>query len=150
MKSYWINSLSEEEKKRFDKLEQNIKTDICIIGGGLTGLSTAYYLSKYKIRTVLLEKGEICRQTSGNSTAKITSQHGLIYKYLTDSKGKDFARRYYEANEEAIKEIKNIIDKENIDCDFEYQPAYVYTQSVQEVQKIKAEVEAVNNFGGKA
>ena len=99
MKSYWINSLSEEEKKRFDKLEQNIKTDICIIGGGLTGLSTAYYLSKYKIRTVLLEKGEICRQTSGNSTAKITSQHGLIYKYLTDSKGKDFARRYYEANE---------------------------------------------------
>ena len=150
MKSYWINSLSEEEKKRFDKLEQNIKTDICIIGGGLTGLSTAYYLSKYKIRTVLLEKGEICRQTSGNSTAKITSQHGLIYKYLTDSKGKDFARRYYEANEEAIREIKDIIDKENIDCDFEYQPAYVYTQSVQEVQKIKAEVEAVNNFGGKA
>ena len=150
MKSYWINSLSEEEKNKFDKLEQNIKTDICIIGGGLTGLSTAYYLSKYKIRTVLIEKDEICRQTSGNSTAKITSQHGLIYKYLTDSKGKDFARKYYEANEEAIRNIKGIIDKENIDCDFEYQPAYVYTQSVQDVQKIKDEVEAVNNFGGKA
>ena len=147
MKSYWIDSVKEQNK--FSALEENIKTDICIIGGGLTGLSTAYNLSKYKIRTVLLEKDEICKQTSGNSTAKITSQHGLIYKYLTDSKGQDFARKYYEANENAIRNIKNIIDKEGIDCDFEYQPAYVFTQKVQDVQKIKDEVEAVNNLGGR-
>ena len=87
MESYWIKSVEEKDRKKFDKLEENVKTDICIIGGGLTGLSTAYHLSKYKIRTVLIEKDEICKQTSGNSTAKITSQHGLIYKYLTDSKG---------------------------------------------------------------
>ena len=105
MKSYWIDSVKEQNK--FSALEENIKTDICIIGGGLTGLSTAYNLSKYKIRTVLLEKDEICKQTSGNSTAKITSQHGLIYKYLTDSKGQDFARKYYEANENAIRNIKS-------------------------------------------
>ena len=74
----------------------------------------------------------------------------MIYKYLTDSKGKDFARKYYEANERAIRNIKDIIDKENIDCDFEYQPAYVFTQKVQDVQKIKDEVEAVNAFGGRA
>ena len=148
MKSYWIDSVKDQNK--FGALEENIKTDICIIGGGLTGLNTAYNLSKYKIRTVLLEKDEICKQTSGNSTAKITSQHGLIYKYLTDSKGQDFARKYYEANENAIRNIKSIIDKEEIDCDFEYQPAYVFTQKVQDVQKIKDEVEAVNNFGGRA
>ena len=150
MKSYWIKSIEEKEKESFEPLEENIKTDICIIGGGLTGLSTAYNLSQYKIRTVLIEKDEICKQTSGNSTAKITSQHGLIYKYLTDSKGKDFARKCYEANEKAIRNIKDIIDKENIDCDFEYQPAYVFTQKVQDVQKIKDEVEAVNAFGGRA
>ena len=148
MKSYWIDSVKDQNK--FGALEENIKTDICIIGGGLTGLNTAYNLSKYKIRTVLLEKDEICKQTSGNSTAKITSQHGLIYKYLTDSKGQDFARKYYETNENAIRNIKSIIDKEEIDCDFEYQPAYVFTQKVQDVQKIKDEVEAVNNFGGRA
>lgn len=150
MKSYWIKSMEAKEKESFEPLEENIKTDICIIGGGLTGLSTAYNLSQYKIRTVLIEKDEICKQISGNSTAKITSQHGLIYKYLTDSKGKDFARKYYEANERAIRNIKDIIDKENIDCDFEYQPAYVFTQKVQDVQKIKDEVEAVNAFGGRA
>ena len=150
MESYWIKSVEKNDKAKFSLLEENIKTDICIIGGGLTGLSTAYYLSKYKIRTVLIEKNEICKQTSGKSTAKITSQHGLIYKYLTDSKGIDFARKYYEANEKAIRNIKDIIDKENIDCDFEYAPSYIFTQSIQEVQKIKDEVEAVNNFGGKA
>ena len=148
MKSYWIDSV--KDRKKFKPIEENIKTDVCIIGGGLTGLSTAYNLSQYKIRTVLIERDEICKQTSGNSTAKITSQHGLIYKYLTDSKGKDFARKYYEANERAIRNIKDIIDKENIDCDFEYQPAYVFTQKVQDVQKIKDEVEAVNAFGGRA
>lgn len=150
MKSYWIKSVEEKDKIKFGTLEENIKTDICIIGGGLTGLSTAYNLSKYKIRTVLIEKDEICKQTSGNSTAKITSQHGLIYKYLIDSKGREFAKKYYEANESAISNIKNIIDKEKIDCEFEYQPSYVFTQSIQEVEKIKAEVEAVKSFNGKA
>ena len=150
MKSYWIKSIEEKDRIKFEKLEENIKTDVCIIGGGLTGLSTAYNLSKYKIRTVLIEKDEICKQTSGNSTAKITSQHGLIYKYLIDSKGREFARKYYEANEKAINNIKNIIDKEKIDCEFEYQPSYVFTQSIQEVEKIKDEVEAIKSFGGKA
>lgn len=148
MKSYWIDSV--KENIEYKKLEENIKTDICIIGGGLTGVATAYNLSKYKIKTVLIDKGKIGMQTSGNSTAKITSQHGLIYKYLIDSKGRDFARKYYEANEEAIKNIKNIIDSENIDCEFEYQPSYVFTQKIQDVEKIKDEVEAVNSFGGNA
>lgn len=148
MKSYWIDSV--KDTKKFKTLEDNIKTDICIIGGGLTGITTAYNLSKYKIKTVVIDKGRIGGQATGNSTAKITSQHGLIYKYLIDSKGKDFARKYYEANENAIRNIENIIKKENIDCDFEHQPAYVYTQKIDEVQKIKDEVEAVNSFGGKA
>ena len=148
MKSYWIDSVKDE--KKFKTLEDNIKTDICIIGGGLTGITTAYNLSKYKIRTVVIDKGRIGSQTSSNSTAKITSQHGLIYKYLIDSKGRDFARKYYEANENAIRNIENIIKTESIDCDFEHQPSYVYTQKIDQMQKIKDEVEAVNSFGGKA
>ena len=133
MKSYWIDSV--KDKNKFAPLEENIKTDICIIGGGLTGITTAYNLSKYKIKTVLIDRGEICKQTSGNSTAKVTSQHGLIYKYLTDTKGEKFARKYYEANENAIRDIKAIIDKENIDCDFEYQPAYVLLQKYKMCKK---------------
>lgn len=150
MKSYWINSLNEKEINKFEALKENVDTDICIIGGGLTGLNLAYNLRKYNIKTILIEKDRICRKASGNSTAKITSEHGLIYKYLADSKGIDFAKEYYKANEEAIEKIANIIKKENIDCDFEYQPSYVFTGTIADMQKLKDEAEVVNSFGGKA
>lgn len=150
MKSYWISSLNEKEINKFQSLKENVDTDICIIGGGLTGLNLAYNLRKYNIKTILIEKDRICKSTSGNSTAKITSQHGLIYKYLADSKGIDFAKKYYKANEKAIGNIANIIKNENIDCDFEYQPSYVFTENISDIQKIKEEASIVNKFGGKA
>ena len=150
MKSYWISSLNEKEINKFQSVKENVDTDICIIGGGLTGLNLAYNLRKYNIKTILIEKDRICKSTSGNSTAKITSQHGLIYKYLADSKGIDFAKKYYKANEKAIENTANIIKKENIDCDFEYQPSYVFTENISDIQKIKEEASIVNKFGGKA
>lgn len=148
MKSYWIES--KKEKEGYKALNKDIETDICIIGGGITGVSVAYYLNQYKIKNIILEKDKICQRTSGYSTAKITSQHDLFYKYLIDSQGKEFAKKYYEANEQAIQNISKIINKENIDCDFERKSAYVFTQSINDVQKIKDEVAAVKSIGGTA
>ena len=48
MNSYWINS--EKNKEKYNKVEKNIETDICIIGGGITGISTAYYLTKENLK----------------------------------------------------------------------------------------------------
>lgn len=146
MNSYWINS--EKNKEKYNKVEKNIETDICIIGGGITGISTAYYLTKENLKVTVLDMGKIGFQTTGNSTAKITSQHGLFYKYLKDSKGEDFARLYYDANEDAIKNIKKIVEKEKIQCDLECQSAYVLAANREEVQKVKDEVEVVRGFGG--
>ena len=146
MNSYWINS--EKNKEKYNKLEKNIETDICIIGGGITGISTAYYLTKENLKVTVLDMGKIGFQTTGNSTAKITSQHGLFYKYLKDSKGEDFARLYYDANEDAIENIKRIVKREKIECDLECQPAYVLANNREEVQKVKDEVEVVKGFGG--
>lgn len=83
----------------------------------------------------------------GNTTAKITSQHGLFYNYLFKSEGKEKTKQYLEANEEAIKNIKRIIDEEKINCDFEYQDAYVFTQKEQDVEKIRKEVEVLKSIG---
>ena len=148
MNSYWINS--EKNKEKDNKVEKNIETDICIIGGGITGISTAYYLTKENLKVTVLDMGKIGFQTTGNSTAKITSQHGLFYKDLKDSKGEDFARLYYDANEDAIKNIKKIVEKEKIQCDLECQSAYVLAANREEVQKVKDEVEVVRGFGGHA
>ncbi len=149
MKSLW-NGL--EPKILDDKkvLDSNCNADVCIIGGGITGISTAYYLSKSGKKVVVLERDSLADKTTGNSTAKITSQHGLFYKYLLDDYGQDFAKSYYSANQEAISRIKSIIQEEKIDCDFESQDSYVFTQSSREVSNIEDEVKAVKSFGGEA
>lgn len=146
MNSYWIESVK-NEKKEFSKFEKDAKADVCIIGGGLTGLTTAYYLSKTNLKVILLEKFRLCEHASGNTTAKITSQHDLFYDYLIQSQGKEKAKQYLEANEEAIKNIENIVKDENIDCDFERADNYVYTLKKEELEKIKKEVEAVQKLG---
>ena len=147
MKSYWIDTT---KTKEFSKLDRDLNTEVCIIGGGITGLTTAYYLSKENVKTVVLEKERICMQTTGNSTAKITSQHGLFYNYLIEAQGKEKAKQYFDANEQAIKNIENIIKEENIDCDFEKQSAYVFARKAEEVNKIRDEIEAVKELGGEA
>lgn len=83
----------------------------------------------------------------GNTTAKITSQHELFYNYLINTFSKEFAKGYLDANEQAIYNIKNIIDEEQIDCDFEFQDSYVYTDLEDEIIKIKHEVSALNSLG---
>lgn len=99
---------------------------------------------------MILDRNKLAYSTTGHTTAKITSQHGLFYKYLIDNYGKEYAKKYYDANQEAIENIANIISKENIHCDFERQDAYVFTRNEQELSIIKDEVTAVKEIGGEA
>lgn len=144
MNSYWNE---EWETRKYPKLNQNISADVVIIGGGLTGIQTAYYLTNKGFKVVVLEKDKLCCGTSGGSTGKITSQHGLIYKYLKDLNGREYAKKYYDANEEAKENIIKIINKENIDCDLERKNAYVFTESEKEIQSIKQEIEYTKKLG---
>lgn len=145
MNSLW---LSDNLKKiNFEVLENDISTDVCIIGAGIFGLTCGYYLSKAGLKVTILDKSDISRKTTGHTTAKITSQHGLFYTYLIDTYGEQFAKDYLFANQEAIENIKNIIDTENINCDFEYQSNFVYTTNQSEIKKIKKEVDNVNLIG---
>lgn len=141
MESFW----NKDKSKKFEEIKENIEVDTCIIGGGLTGISVGYKLSKNQ-RVAIVERDIICSRTSGCTTGKITSQHGLFYNYLINSNDKEFAKKYLEANETAIENIKKIIKKENIECDFEMQDAYVFTESENEIQKIETEYDAVQSI----
>ena len=146
MKSLWLDSAKHTHD--FNTLSEDIKTDICIIGSGIFGTTCAYYLSKLGYNVVILEKDEtIAAKTTAYTTGKITSQHGLFYNYLIYSYGKKLAKDYLDANEEAIANIKNIIDSEKIKCDFEYQNNYVYTTEKTDLPSIEKEVKAVNSLG---
>lgn len=145
MESFW--NLTQNNIIKYQKLEGEFKSDICIIGAGLTGLTSAYYLSKLGMKVIILEKDEIASHTSGANTGKITSQHGLIYKYLRDKNDINYARKYYEANNKAIENIREIVEKENIDCELETKNAYVYTTQKEELEKIRKEIDVTKKIG---
>jgi len=146
-KSYWVESTP---KTDYPSLSKNINTDVLIIGGGITGIVTAYMLSESGLNVTIVEADKMAMGVTANTTAKITSQHGLLYNYLLNSFGFDTAKGYLDSNEEAIKNIKDIIKKENINCDFISQSAYVYTCQESNVQEIVDEVSAVTSLGFKA
>ena len=131
----------------FRKLTEDLETEVCVIGAGITGISTAYELAQAGLKVVVVDReSTVCNRTTANTTAKITSMHDLFYKYLIDSFSEDLAKQYLYANQEAISNIKSIIAKENIDCDFEVKDNYIFTESLEEVEKIKAEALAISSL----
>lgn len=149
MESLWKKTVEKLTENKQELLKE-IETEVCIIGGGITGISVAYELSKQGKKVVILERDNLADKTTGNTTAKITSQHGLFYDYLITDYGLNFAKKYYMANQESIKNIDEIIKSENIDCDFERQDAFVFTQEAKELEKIRKEINAVKAIGGEA
>jgi len=108
--SLWISGT---KKTNYQTLEKDEKADVCVIGGGIVGAITAYLLTKKGLNVIVLEKDKLCMGVTANSTAKLTSQHGLFYKYLYDEYGADFAKLYLESNENGIKLAEEIIQNEN-------------------------------------
>lgn len=139
-KSVWQIGVSLPE---FEQVKEDIKTDVLIVGGGICGILCAYFLQEKGVDYALLEGSTLCSGATKNTTAKITSQHGLIYDKLINSIGKDGAEKYLFANQEAIAEYEKLC--RNIDCDFEKKKAYTY--SMTDSSKIEKEVNAVNSLG---
>lgn len=142
MKSVWSESCKFRKREALNK---DIKTDVLVIGAGIAGILTAYMLKQKGRDVVLIDAAEIASGNTKNTTAKITSQHDLIYSKLIAEFGEEKARQYAKANELAIKKYKEIIEDKRIECDFEEKPAYVY--SLNEVDVLKEEAKAAKNLG---
>ena len=142
MKSVWSESCKFRKREALNK---DIKTDVLVIGAGIAGILTAYMLKQKGRDVVLIDAAEIASGNTKNTTAKITSQHDLIYSKLITEFGEEKARQYAKANELAIKKYKEIIEDKRIECDFEEKPAYVY--SLNEVDVLKEEAKVAKNLG---
>lgn len=139
-KSLWAEGTLLPE---FPSLKDKIKTDVLIIGGGMCGILCAHFLEKAGVDYVLAEGKRIGQGITKNTTAKITSQHKLIYHSLTEKAGWETAYLYMEANECAVAKFKELAER--IPCDFAEKSAFTY--SLTDRRKIEEEVEAVKGLG---
>lgn len=143
MESIWKDS---SNIPGFGPLEADTATDVLIIGGGLAGLLCGYMLAKAGVNYLLIEADRICSGVTGNTTAKITSQHALLYHRLVSQFGIEKARMYYEANQEALKEYRELAKA--IPCDFEVQNSFVYaTDGTTELEKEMRALEQIGAHG---
>ncbi|WP_139891181.1 MULTISPECIES: FAD-dependent oxidoreductase [unclassified Bacillus (in: firmicutes)] len=145
--SYWTKFMQNQEELKFNKLQNDLETDVVIVGAGIVGILTAYQLVSKGVKVALVEASEVMNGTTGHTTAKITAQHGLIYDKLINSVGEEKAKLYYQANMDGLEFIHSLYKEEEIDCDYEEQEAILYAETEKFEKKIKSEFEAYQKLG---
>lgn len=143
MSSLWQ---SVTEPPHFETLSHDLKTDVLVIGGGLAGILCTYMLKQAGVDCTLVEASRICSGITKNTTAKITIQHGLIYDNLIRRFGRETARLYLKANQEALKQYEKMC--QTIDCNFARRDFYVY--SLKNEEKVEEELLALDRLGVQA
>jgi len=143
--SYW--NATAGDGPRFPALAGDLEVDVAIIGGGIVGVTTARLLKDRGLRVAVVEARRVGRQVTGKSTAKMSSQHGILYQVLERKFGEDKARLYAEAQEAGIGEIQRLAGQYGIAADIEAMPAFVYTRDESYVEQIEKEVEVAKRLG---
>ncbi len=138
--SIWQNDVS---LPSFPSLNGDLRTDVLIIGGGITGILCAHMLSEKGIKCCVAEAETIFSGVSGNTTAKITLQHGLVYHKLLKRFGLERTQMYLFANQNALHKYRAL--SESIGCDFQKSDNFVY--STRDRRILEKELEALQTLG---
>jgi uncharacterized protein with NAD-binding domain and iron-sulfur cluster len=131
----------------YPPLDGDIEVDVAIVGGGIVGLTAATLLRRTGARVAVIEALKVGQQVTGRSTAKVTSQHGLIYQRFVKDFGEQGARVYGAANQAGLEQIARFAQDLEIECELERTAAYVYAHSEEQVAEIEREVEVAQRLG---
>ena len=133
-KSIWLKGI---KSKKGNSLKENIETDILIIGGGITGITTAYYLKDSNLKVTIVDSNKIGFGQSSKATGKLTYLQGLLLNKIEKIYDTDTAIKYLISQKEAIDLVKDIIIENNIKCDYESNNSYLFTLKEANANKIK-------------
>ena len=145
MENHSIWELSAKQDKITEKkLEKT--TEVLIIGGGITGMTTAYFLMNSKKPITVIDKSRIGMGVTVKTTAKLNYLQGDIYQKLEKNFDKKTSKLYFDSQVEAIDLVNKIVAKEKIDCDLEKCDSFIFTKEKKGISKIDKEKEILEGW----
>ncbi|MFN8298777.1 MAG: FAD-dependent oxidoreductase [Chitinophagales bacterium] len=143
--SYWTDTVN--APVAFKPLKENIETDVVIVGGGIAGLSIAYNLLNEGKKVVVIEDGFIGSGETGRTTAHLVNALDDRYYTLESLFGPSTCKLIAASHTAAIDFVEQTIQKENIDCDFERLPGYLFRHPTAPVDELDKELQATQRAG---
>lgn len=131
----------------FSPLRESVRTDVCIVGAGIAGLSTAYHLLKAGKKVVVLDDNSVAGGETMRTTAHLSYQLGTFYHEFERYHGKALTKLIAESHSAAIDRIGEIVKTENIDCDFRRVDGYLFPFSEEHEKDLMSEIEAIHRTG---
>jgi len=129
------------------RLKENIRTDVCIVGAGIAGLSTAYLLGREGRSVVVLDDGLVGGGMTGRTTAHLSNAFDDRYVEIEKGHGAEAARLTAESHTAAINKISEIVTREKIDCDFEWLDGFLFAATPDHIDLLKDELAAAHRAG---
>lgn len=142
--SLWHDTFSMPE---FSSLNKDITTDVCVIGGGIAGLTTAYLLMKQGLHVCLLEAYELGSGQTGRTTAHFSNALDDRFFNLERFHGEDGLKLIINSHSEAIRKVISIVKEENIDCDLKEVDGYLFALDDKHRDVLMREYEAAHKGG---
>lgn len=143
VESLWIATT---EATTYDPLPGDTHVEVAVVGGGITGLTTAIELVESGYSVGVIEADRIATGTTGHTTAKLTSQHGLIYTHLAETFGIDRAHQYARANEAAIEAVATRVEELDVEAGFDRTSNYVYAPEGGDLHRLQREAQVANRL----
>jgi glycine/D-amino acid oxidase-like deaminating enzyme/nitrite reductase/ring-hydroxylating ferredoxin subunit len=142
--SVWMATATTPSQQR---LKENIRTDVCIVGAGIAGLTTAYLLAKEGRSVVVLDDGAIGGGMTGRTTAHLTNAFDDRYLEMEKLHGADGARLIAESHTAAIDKVEQIARDEHIDCGFERLDGFLFVPPNESIDVLNDELKASHRAG---
>ena len=143
-KSLWEKTV---QAPSFTALSGDLDVDVVVIGGGITGLTTAYLLQQAGKKVAVVEAATIGMGVTGYTTAHITEQLDIFFTDLIKRFGEKQARLVADSSREAIAAIERLSRELNLQADFERVPGYLYSESEHDVEFLQREAQAAQSLG---
>ncbi len=125
-------------------LQTDIRADVCIVGAGIAGLTTAYLLTQAGKSVVVLDDGPLAGGMTQVTTAHLSNALDDRYVEMERLHGERGARLAAESHTAAINRIEAIVKKEGIDCDFERLNGYLFLGPDEKVELLERELAAAH------